>query len=266
VSPVYIDDFSAYLGADCDRDSTLAILRGEQPAPETDKVDFKPSLLPPNERRRASESVRLAFSVCEALYFALPEDARDLPSVFASSGGDYRIFDTVCRSLLEQQRQISPTLFHNSVHNAAAGYWSIASAARSASSSIAAGDFTVAMGLLEAMAQCLSAPGRCLLACYDICPPAPLNQVRPISRPFAFGLILNAQRSAASRARLTLRFDKSSESESTIAAEFLRSAFASNPIARGLDLLSALALRTSATLTVPASAGQNLELSLECLS
>ena len=85
-----------------------------------------PALLPANERRRASASVRWALAAgCEALT-ASGLAADDVSTVFASCGGDGPITHQICEALASATREISPTRFHNSVHNAPAGYWSIA--------------------------------------------------------------------------------------------------------------------------------------------
>ena len=48
---------------------------------------------------------------------------------------------------------ISPTRFHNSVHNAAAGYWTIGAHCMQAATAISAYDASFAEGLLEALMQ-----------------------------------------------------------------------------------------------------------------
>ena len=73
--------------------------------------------------------VKLALAVgLEACAHAGAIPAR-LPAVFTSSGGDGRNCHEICAALASAERLISPTRFHNSVHNAAAGYWGIATGA-----------------------------------------------------------------------------------------------------------------------------------------
>ena len=48
---------------------------------------------------------------------------------------------------------LSPTRFHNSVHNAAAGYWSIATGCHQPYSALGAGRYTFANGLFAAALQ-----------------------------------------------------------------------------------------------------------------
>ena len=66
-----------------------------------------------------------------------------------------RINDYMCATLAATPTLISPTKFHNSVHNAAAGYWTHRPpAATSASTALTAFDASFGAGLLEAASQC----------------------------------------------------------------------------------------------------------------
>ncbi len=47
--------------------------------------------------------------------------AADLPCVFVSAHGDLSINDYACSTLATDPSVLSPTRFHNSVHNAAGG-------------------------------------------------------------------------------------------------------------------------------------------------
>ena len=80
-----------------------------------------PRLLAPNERRRAPDTVALALEVALAACTDAGRDPAMLPSVFASTHGDLGITDYMCATMAGDPRAISPTKFHNSVHNAAAG-------------------------------------------------------------------------------------------------------------------------------------------------
>ena len=71
-------------------------------------------------------------------------------SLHPTETGD--ITHQICEALARPEREVSPTSFHNSVHNAPAGYWSIATGSRLASTSICAYDVSFAAGLLEAAA------------------------------------------------------------------------------------------------------------------
>ena len=102
--------------------------------------------------------------------------------MFSSSGGDGDNCHEICEVLASDDRQISPTRFHNSVHNAPAGYWSIASGAMATSSVLCAFDASFGAGLLEALAQVVVDDTRGVLLAYDTAYPEPLYSARPDSR------------------------------------------------------------------------------------
>ena len=170
--------------------ASAAILQGQAAYERTPLEKYKPELLPANERRRATELVRMAFRVCEELMATSAIPMADCASVFASSGGDYPIIDQICRSLCESERLVSPTQFHNSVHNSAAGYWSIATGSRQPSTSLSAYDDSFAVGLLEAMCLCQQEQLPTLLAVYDIQPPYPLGGGDELDSLFGLGCVL----------------------------------------------------------------------------
>ena len=87
--------------------------------------------------------------------------------MFSSSAGDGNNCHEICQALASNDRQISPTRFHNSVHNAPSGYWSIASGAMATSSVVCAYDASFGAGLLEALAQVVADGTRCVLVSYD---------------------------------------------------------------------------------------------------
>nr|WP_242112116.1 beta-ketoacyl synthase chain length factor [Luteimonas aquatica] len=136
-----------------------------------------PELLPPNERRRASESVSIALQVAADACRHAGRDPATLPSVFASTHGDMAITDYICATLAGEPRAMSPTRFHNSVHNAAAGYWTIGNGCRLATTAISALDASFAQGLLEALAQLHDGAEAILLAAYDTAASGPLGTV-----------------------------------------------------------------------------------------
>lgn len=126
-----------------------------------------PQLLAANERRRAPETVAVALEVALAACSAAQRDPATLASVFASTHGDLAITDYLCRTLAEDARAVSPTRFHNSVHNAASGYWSIGTGCVRASTAISAYDASFAQGLLEALLQLAAGEPAVLLVAYD---------------------------------------------------------------------------------------------------
>lgn len=204
-----------------------------------------PAALPPAERRRTGTVVRLALAIgFEAISHA-GANAAQLPTVFSSSGGDGNNCHEICQTLATADRQISPTRFHNSVHNAASGYWSIAAAATTASSVLCAFDGSFSAGLLEALTQVVVDQTPVLLVAYDVGYPAPLGTARPIPDEFGVAMVLAppAMATGSSLARITLTLtDTNADSMSDPRLERLRTDI---PAARSLPLLRKLARRES---------------------
>ena len=126
-----------------------------------------PQLLAPNERRRAPESVAVALEVALAACTAARRDPASLPSVFASMHGDLAITDYMCSTLAGDPGAVSPTKFHNSVHNAAAGYWTIGAGCVEPATAISSFEATFAQGLVEALVQLHAGAPAVLLVAYD---------------------------------------------------------------------------------------------------
>jgi hypothetical protein len=222
------------------------MLRGMDPWTVAPTVIPALQCLPSAERRRTGITVRLALSVgLEALAQA-GADAATLPAVFTSSGGDGQNCHEICEVLTSVDRQLSPTRFHNSVHNAASGYWGIATGATRASNALCAHDASFAAGLLEAVTQVVVDNTPVLLVAYDAAYPEPMRTVRPIPDAFAVALLLAPEVTARSLARLALCL---SEEPATVLGdaglEQLRGAI---PAARSLPLLLQLASLTAAHL------------------
>jgi Beta-ketoacyl synthase, N-terminal domain len=207
-----------------------------QPAPTVLPV---PALLPPAERRRVGAVVKLALAIGqEALAMAELAPA-SLITVFSSSTGDGHNCHHLCETLASDDRHISPTRFHNSVHNAAAGYWSIATGATAASNVLGAFDASFGAGLLESMAQVMAEQQPVLMLSYDGDYAEPLFSARPVPDTCGIALALTPKATAHSLACLKLRLcaapgDALPDPE----LDALRRAI---PAARGLPLLALLA-------------------------
>ncbi|GLU30609.1 beta-ketoacyl synthase chain length factor [Trinickia caryophylli] len=204
--------------------------------------------LPAAERRRTSPSVKLALAVGTEAARAAERDAAMLGTVFAASGGDGENCHAICEMLAGDDRYISPTRFHNSVHNAPAGYWSIAARAMTASNVLCAHDGTFAAGLLETLCQVAVDEQDSLLIASDTEYPHPLRDVRPTRDAFGVALVLAPRTSAQTLARIDVRLtDAPATTLSSPALEALR---LDNPAARALPLLEALASGRTATIVL----------------
>lgn len=154
-----------------------AVFRGEGEPVEGGARRPSPALLPPAERRRVPDSVAAALEAASQALAASGLDAADVPSVFTSAYGDLAGTDALCASLAEPVPMLSPTRFHNDVHNAAAGYWCIATGCRQASSAVSAHVRSFAAGLLEAATLCVADDTPVLLVGFDGAPTGPLVDV-----------------------------------------------------------------------------------------
>lgn len=129
--------------------------------------DIDKSLIPAGMRRRTSVTTRMAITAASLACAQAGSDAQKLSSVFASLGGEIQVTDALCRLLPDDNELLSPTQFHNSVHNTTAGYWGILNHCQAPTTAIAAADDTFAMGLIEVWAQLQQSGGERLLVCYD---------------------------------------------------------------------------------------------------
>ena len=194
------------------------------------------TLLPAAMRRRTSLTTRMAVTAASHACRLANVDAGRLASVFASVGGEIQVTDALCKVLPDREALLSPTQFHNSVHNTTAGYWSILNACQASMTAIAALDDTFAMGLLEAWSQLQQQPGTILLVCYDEHWPQylapPMGSVA-----FACALILSTE--AAGQGQYTL-FPPDLGTEQIELDEYLITLIQSAPAAAVIPLLQAI--------------------------
>lgn len=209
-----------------------------------------PASLPASERRRASRAIKLALAVGHEAIAAAGLDPASLATVFCSSAGDGYNCHEICQALATSDRQISPTRFHNSVHNAPAGYWSIASGAMASSSVLCASDASFGAGLLEALAQVVADHERCVLISYDTDYPEPLRSVRPVPDAFGIALVLAARQSPRALSRIDVSICSPARMATRMAGPALETLRTAIPAARGLPLLTAIASGASADIVL----------------
>ncbi len=200
-----------------------------------------PQLLAPNERRRAPETVGVALEVALAACNASGRDPATLSSVFASTHGDFSITDYMCETLANEPRNISPTRFHNSVHNAAAGYWTIGAGAMAAATAISAYDATFAQGLLEALTQLATGTEAVLLVAYDGQATGPVARVS-CSQGLLGGALLLVRDPLAGMPQLQVRLEEESITQALPDGP-LSLLLAGNAMAPMLPVFESLALR-----------------------
>ncbi|MBR0644592.1 beta-ketoacyl synthase chain length factor [Plastoroseomonas hellenica] len=227
--------------------ASRAVLAGAMPWQDAPLTPPPPMLLPPTERRRTSTAVRLALAVAAEAAETSGMPPESLDTLFASSNGDGQVIGSILEALHETEVAISPTQFHNSVHNAAAGYWGIAVGSARPSVSTGGHDQVFASGLLQAAAR-VSATGEPLLLCVSDAPlPPPLHAKRPTGCAFGLALVLAPDGAPGAMARLGLAYQPEPTTEPPL-PEGLAALRAANASARGLPLLAALAAMQPAEL------------------
>lgn len=198
-----------------------------------------PALLPANERRRASAPARWALMVGSEALAGSGLRLEEVAIVFTSCGGDGMITDQICRALAASPLGMSPTRFHNSVHNAPAGYWSIFARSRAPSTTLCGFDASFAAGLLEAAAQTVVEQRPVLLVAYDLPYPEPLRSLWRVSRPFAASMLLTPAPAGGMAIRLGIEL---AEGPAKCAwPKILPHDLSTNPAAQALMVLSAAA-------------------------
>jgi hypothetical protein len=149
----------------------------------------------------------------------------------------------ICAALAQTPRVISPTDFHNSVHNAASGYWSIAVQSTAITTTLSAYDASFVAGLIEGVGL-VGAQRDVLLVVYDAVSPPPLLAKRPLASSASVALVLSAHAGGAALGRIELSASDAAESRcENPALEILRTA---NPALRALPLLELLAAKRTA--------------------
>lgn len=215
-----------------------------------------PEILAPTERRRTGPVVRLALAVAREAAFSSGLPPGSLRSVFGSSNGDGAVVGGILEALAaarDDERVVSPTAFHNSVHNAAAGYWSIATAGQQPATCLGAHDWTWAAALLKAVADVAADGEPVLLCCYDHPLPAPLAALRPTAWAFGAGLVLAPPGVGRPMATIRVGYDMAPPTPGGWMPRntALHALAAGNAVAQSLRLLESLALAVSDRHAVP---------------
>ena len=241
-----------------DWSEACAVLSAEAPYEPRPTVLPMPDSLPPAERRRTGRVVRLALAVgLEAASRAAVHPSH-LATVFSSSGSDGQNCHEICETLASADRQLSPTRFHNSVHNAPAGYWGIATGATAAANSLCAHDASFGAGLLEALCQVEVEGTPVLLIAYDMSYPEPMRSVRSIPDAFAVALLLAPVTTGRGLAHIGVSLgDGPADRVDDAALEQLR---VTVPAARSLPLLAHLARGTCGRVRIDYLDGARLAL------
>lgn len=229
------------------------------PAP----VQLPPSpLLPPNERRRTVTTVKLTLLVAAEAFAAAQRDPAETATVFTSSGGDGDTIHGILEALAADEIEVSPIRFHNSVHNAPSGYWTIATRTRAPTTCLCVHDFSFTAGLIDAAAQ-VTVDNRAVgLVAYDLPYPEPLNSMRPIHSTFAVTLIMTPAATPATFASLDIDLKAAAGVPTPASDEYLEAVRRGNPAAHSLPLLEAIARRRAGQVVMDHFGGNSLVVSV----
>ena len=227
-----------------------------EPAPEQPKGIGQG--LPGTERRRATAVTRLALDL--AMEAAGNMDTRRLSAVFCSSGGEVTVVHQIFSMLAEGDNALSPTAFHNSVHNAAQGYWSIASGSTQPADSICAFDDSFGAGLAECCLRYADDQRNLLLVTYDIPPPFPISSHRRIHNAMGGALLLAAD-NVMPKAFITVRYEAGIGSEQSTSKDIQDST--EHPGSGLIRLIMAIARKQTTEVAVRAGFGGTLHVLVE---
>ncbi len=248
MKPVYIEAMGVVAPGLNSWQQAATILRGDDDYQAGDLPALKPDMLKPNERRRTTLTIKLAL---QAVQDALSTNRYDdLSTVFVSSDGDMDVVDRICRALCLPDHPVSPTFFHNSVHNAPAGYCSIATGFHAASTSLSGLNGSFAVGLLDAAVQAAVEQRPVMLVSYDTPWPAPLARFKPGRQPFGVAIIIQPQLRKQSLVELILLPGEGGDESQMINSQLEQLRVAA-PAANSLPLLEVVAKKCAARLVLP---------------
>jgi hypothetical protein len=230
------------------------------------EVKLQPDLIPLKSRRRAPQMVKMAVEVMSQACEMAAADPHDVATVFSSVMGDMQITDYLCRALSQTPKLVSPTKFHNSVHNAAPGFWSITTGSFSAGSAVSAFEYTPSMALLEACIFAAEEDQPVLLVTQEVAATQPLMTVCPAEQPCSAGVLL-APPGFSNTPLFSLQFSVENQAcQWPPLSGDLHSLLGSNMSANLLPMLASLASMSSTaeaeTFQFPVSAKNSLHLSL----
>jgi Beta-ketoacyl synthase, N-terminal domain len=147
--------------------------------------------LPQTERRRINETSRLAcLAASEALAALGPGVSRTIPAIFTSADGDGVVLAQLLSSLAQREVVVSPTAFHNSVYNAPAGYWTIASRSTAPCTTVCADSSSFAVALLEGYVQAITTGASVLFVAAYVPFPEAIRALGRSTAAFACALVL----------------------------------------------------------------------------
>lgn len=232
-------------------DSVFDPLAGEYSTP-------KPDAVPAKERRRAGGLINLAVQVAHEACDVAGVDKTTIPSVFTSVMSDTALTDYMCRKLTAAEKLLSPTKFHNSVHNAPSGYWSISAENRAPSSYVGGFVESVGAALFEAVSQSHAAAAPVLMVAYDIANQPPFHDIARVDESVGVALVVTPGDTGVLSG--TLAFEPEAAVSNVIEHAGLQALAERTPIADALAIAVGCANGQSEDLTIAAAPSARLRL------
>ncbi|MDE7548541.1 beta-ketoacyl synthase chain length factor [Acetobacter fabarum] len=231
------------------------ILRGQEDWVSAPVQVPPAACLPANERRRCGPLTRLAIALAEEACAQAGVKAADIRGVFASSNGDGAVVDSILTALSTPGGEVSPTQFHNSVHNASAGYWTIGHASLAPVVALGCYDWSFAQGLLKAAAECVVENTPVLFVAYDMPIPGPIGKVRITQNTFGCAFVLAPQATQHGLCMLDITHAPEAMVQETALPPHLAELARGNPAAGGLELLQKIACGQKGTVYLACQPG-----------
>ncbi len=242
MTTVYLDGIGIEAPGLSTWDQSAPVLRGEKPFHFEKKTLPVATLIPENERRRAGETIHLAVHVAAEAVKNANVNPQTLVNVFSSFRGSLKIVHHICNALTLPDHPVSPTQFHNSVYNAPASYWSIATGTRGPSTSLACAEFSFPAALLSAVACVSTQKLGALLVMYDVESPKPFDKQYKIEFNCGIALALMPVPSGNSLAKLEINFrPRRTRATEVKSNSFWEKLISGNASAQPLAILSAVA-------------------------
>jgi len=169
----------------------------------------------------------------------------------------------MCKVLAGENKALSPTKFHNSVHNAAAGYWTISTGCMQAANSIAGYEESVPLTLMESLIQADAEQRPILMTFYDAPVSPVLKSLLKNEHAFSVSMIIAPSSISNSTGK---RFSANISTQPAKWplrdwAEPLDTCYHTNPVGRILPLADMFYGNSDEPISLPVSSGNTLTIS-----
>lgn len=261
MNPVYIDAVSILGPGFPDWATTQAILCEREAYAATPTPAVSCGYLSANVKRRTTLHMQVALHAAEKAMMQTDLNGTDVELIFASGEGDLGIADEIFSALTKPDKMVSPQKFQNVILNAAIGHLGIILGNQHSATSVSGGEYSFAVGLLQAAASVVMENHPVLFVCYDVLGPARLDPRQVGSEPCSIALLISPQASARTLARIVPTLTETGN-ETEMETESLEKARVSIGTARALPLLAALARESTDTIVMSYCERSNLSVEI----